>query len=51
MPQMAPVNWTLLYILIIFLFLFLNWSNFFNWLMKLKFFQTTKKPKDSPWKW
>nr|ASN65892.1 ATP synthase F0 subunit 8 [Omus cazieri] len=34
MPQMAPMNWMILYIMFIFIFLFINFMNYYLFLIK-----------------
>nr|ARH54302.1 ATP synthase F0 subunit 8 [Curculionidae sp. 4 AH-2016] len=51
MPQMAPMNWTLLFVYFIFLFLFISVINsyLFKYIPKIKNF--IKNLNFSNWKW
>nr|ARH54941.1 ATP synthase F0 subunit 8 [Coleoptera sp. 3 AH-2016] len=51
MPQMAPLNWTLLFIFFVFLYLFISILNYyiFEYAPKIKKFFKNFNP--SNWKW
>nr|YP_009937414.1 ATP synthase F0 subunit 8 [Trigonopterus carinirostris]QNT26924.1 ATP synthase F0 subunit 8 [Trigonopterus carinirostris] len=50
MPQMAPINWTLIYILIIFLFLVIIILAFYTFKYKLSYSKKTPPMKIKTWK-
>nr|YP_010233749.1 ATP synthase F0 subunit 8 [Eophileurus chinensis]QSZ78118.1 ATP synthase subunit 8 [Eophileurus chinensis] len=51
MPQMAPLNWLLLFFMFVIVFLLYNVLNYFSFLYPVK--QVTKKKSSSKinWKW
>nr|AXS65122.1 ATP synthase F0 subunit 8 [Monotomidae sp. KM-2017] len=51
MPQMAPMNWTLLMMYFIIIFLMFNCMNYFNFFYKKKSFKTHVKNIKTNWKW
>nr|AYR05217.1 ATP synthase F0 subunit 8 [Cryptorhynchinae sp. 4 ACP-2013] len=51
MPQMAPMNWLILYIYFIMLFLMIIIFNYFSFMYKPKKFETKKITKKINWKW
>nr|AXS65513.1 ATP synthase F0 subunit 8 [Cucujoidea sp. 44 KM-2017] len=51
MPQMAPMNWTMLMIYFIIMFMIFNCMNYFNFLYNKKTFKTTIKSIKTNWKW
>nr|ARH54094.1 ATP synthase F0 subunit 8 [Arachnobas tricolor] len=51
MPQMAPLNWTLLFIFFVFLFLFISILNYFLFKSIPKMKNLIKKIFPSSWKW
>nr|ARH55109.1 ATP synthase F0 subunit 8 [Niptus hololeucus] len=50
MPQMAPLSWSILYLLFLMIFLMINMINYYNknYMLKNKNF---KKNKFINWKW
>nr|YP_009937427.1 ATP synthase F0 subunit 8 [Trigonopterus kotamobagensis]QNT26937.1 ATP synthase F0 subunit 8 [Trigonopterus kotamobagensis] len=50
MPQMAPMNWTLMYMTIIFLFFALTVQNFFLIFYKTQSYPLTTARKTNYWK-
>nr|UPX88476.1 ATP synthase F0 subunit 8 [Noterus clavicornis] len=51
MPQMAPMNWMILYFFFILTFLIMNFFNYFYLSMNLKFKSFLKKKNTFNWKW
>nr|QUB07114.1 ATP synthase F0 subunit 8 [Donacia flemola] len=51
MPQMAPMNWTLIMMYFITMFILFNIMNYYNFLYKFKFMKLNKKFKKLNWKW
>nr|ARH54957.1 ATP synthase F0 subunit 8 [Curculionidae sp. 5 AH-2016] len=51
MPQMAPLNWTMMYVPIIFLFLFIIIVNYFIFLYKDYLSRKKNNNEKSHWKW
>nr|QRV62806.1 ATP synthase F0 subunit 8 [Neoporus sp. NHM-IR594] len=52
MPQMAPMNWIILYIFFSFMFIMFNFVNFYLFLIKNKYNQITDmKINLFSWKW
>nr|AXS64904.1 ATP synthase F0 subunit 8 [Curculionidae sp. KM-2017] len=51
MPQMAPLNWTLLYIYFILIFLLIVILNYYMFLYKPSIKITKKKIHSINWKW
>nr|ALO77071.1 ATP synthase F0 subunit 8 [Hybosorus sp. HYB02]ALO77316.1 ATP synthase F0 subunit 8 [Hybosorus sp. HYB01] len=51
MPQMAPLNWLLLFIVFIFIFLLFNSMNFFLSTYSPRHKSHTKLTKTINWKW
>nr|YP_010166728.1 ATP synthase F0 subunit 8 [Oreodytes scitulus]QRV62832.1 ATP synthase F0 subunit 8 [Oreodytes scitulus] len=52
MPQMAPMNWLLLYIFFSVIFIMFNFMNYYSFLIykKINFFKKSSK-KNLYWKW
>nr|AXS66420.1 ATP synthase F0 subunit 8 [Cucujoidea sp. 32 KM-2017] len=51
MPQMAPMNWIILMIYFIMIFMTFNSINYFNFLYNTKSSKITKKLIKFNWKW
>nr|AXS65743.1 ATP synthase F0 subunit 8 [Staphylinoidea sp. 13 KM-2017] len=51
MPQMAPLNWLILFIYFSFIFILLNSLNYFSFLYKIKNNFSNKIIKKNSWKW
>nr|ARH53860.1 ATP synthase F0 subunit 8 [Epuraea guttata] len=51
MPQMAPLNWLILFIYFVSIFFMHNILNYFCFLYKIKTFKTSKKTIKYNWKW
>nr|YP_010960287.1 ATP synthase F0 subunit 8 [Rhynchophorus phoenicis]WNH29320.1 ATP synthase F0 subunit 8 [Rhynchophorus phoenicis] len=51
MPQMAPLNWTMMYMYFIILFLFFSILNFYLFTYKPSFFEKSNKKINNSWKW
>nr|ALO76728.1 ATP synthase F0 subunit 8 [Agyrtodes labralis] len=52
MPQMAPMNWLMLFIMFTFIFLIFNSMNYFSFNYKIKTLISTKSSmKPTFWKW
>nr|AYQ19122.1 ATP synthase F0 subunit 8 [Erotylinae sp. 4 ACP-2013] len=51
MPQMAPLNWTMLFIYFIIIFFSVNVLNYFSFIYPVKFKKITKKLIQINWKW
>nr|AYW52365.1 ATP synthase F0 subunit 8 [Nitidulidae sp. 1 ACP-2013] len=51
MPQMAPLNWLILFIYFIIIFLMFNAVNYFSFLYKIKSSSVEKKKIQYNWKW
>nr|YP_010284536.1 ATP synthase F0 subunit 8 [Allotraeus orientalis]UKQ56279.1 ATP synthase F0 subunit 8 [Allotraeus orientalis] len=51
MPQMAPMNWLILFFFFFALFIIFNSMNFFSFLYTIKSEQMTKKKSTYNWKW
>nr|ARH54809.1 ATP synthase F0 subunit 8 [Trigonopterus sp. 5 AH-2016] len=50
MPQMAPMNWTLLYIFFILLFMFISLMNYYSFSYKNKTSLLVKTTQKTNWK-
>nr|QNJ33253.1 ATP synthase F0 subunit 8 [Elaptus prionoides] len=51
MPQMAPLNWLMLFILFTLVFLIFNSMNYFLFIYPVKKFTTKKSKPIFNWKW
>nr|YP_010472500.1 ATP synthase F0 subunit 8 [Nipponoharpalus discrepans]UVG42124.1 ATP synthase F0 subunit 8 [Nipponoharpalus discrepans] len=52
MPQMAPMNWLILYLLFTMIFLLFNFLNYYMFLIKNKnYFLKNYMNKTLEWKW
>nr|ALO70750.1 ATP synthase F0 subunit 8 [Neobisnius villosulus] len=51
MPQMAPMNWLMLFLMFTFIFLIFNSMNYFSFSYKPKSSQSLKKTNKINWKW
>nr|AXS66505.1 ATP synthase F0 subunit 8 [Tenebrionoidea sp. 8 KM-2017] len=51
MPQMSPLNWLMLMLFFITIFLFFNILNYYLILYKNNFSSSIKKIKNLNWKW
>nr|ARH55211.1 ATP synthase F0 subunit 8 [Teredus cylindricus] len=51
MPQMAPLNWMMLFIYFSFMLLIFNSMNYFSFMYNPKFFSFKKKLFKINWKW
>nr|ALO70574.1 ATP synthase F0 subunit 8 [Eusphalerum torquatum] len=51
MPQMAPMNWLSLFIMMIIILMIFNSMNYFNFLYKPKKIKLNKKSFKNNWKW
>nr|YP_010166637.1 ATP synthase F0 subunit 8 [Iberoporus pluto]QRV62728.1 ATP synthase F0 subunit 8 [Iberoporus pluto] len=52
MPQMAPMNWLILYILFSFIFMIFNFMNYYSFLITKKFYKKNFFKKNTlNWKW
>nr|AOY39347.1 ATP synthase F0 subunit 8 [Nosodendron sp. BMNH 840466] len=51
MPQMAPMNWMILFIMFIMIFLMYNMINYFNFKYKIKNLSFNKTFIKNNWKW
>nr|YP_010118094.1 ATP synthase F0 subunit 8 [Popillia mutans]QPN54189.1 ATP synthase F0 subunit 8 [Popillia mutans] len=51
MPQMAPLNWLSLFMLIIMIFLIFNVLNYYSFLQPIKSQSYKFSPKKINWKW
>nr|AOY39334.1 ATP synthase F0 subunit 8 [Uleiota sp. BMNH 833935] len=51
MPQMAPMNWLILYMFFSLIFLYINCLNFYMFSYSNKSYFNTKKKSLINWKW
>nr|AXS66516.1 ATP synthase F0 subunit 8 [Coleoptera sp. 28 KM-2017] len=51
MPQMAPMNWLMLFIYFLCIFLMVNTLNYFNFTYLVKKTSLNKKKISYSWKW
>nr|AMX74007.1 ATP synthase F0 subunit 8 [Scydosella musawasensis] len=51
MPQMMPMNWIIMYMIFILIFLFCNTLNYFLILNKISTLKTNLLNKNINWKW
>nr|AXS66033.1 ATP synthase F0 subunit 8 [Languriidae sp. KM-2017] len=51
MPQMAPMNWLMLFIYFLMIFLMVNTLNYFNFFYTVKKFSFSKNKISYSWKW
>nr|ARH55126.1 ATP synthase F0 subunit 8 [Othius laeviusculus] len=51
MPQMAPMNWLILFIMFIIIFMIFNMMNYFSFKYENKFYSIKKKDNKFNWKW
>nr|YP_010294900.1 ATP synthase F0 subunit 8 [Oiceoptoma thoracicum]UMO90838.1 ATP synthase F0 subunit 8 [Oiceoptoma thoracicum] len=51
MPQMAPMNWLILFIMFIIIFLMFNSMNYFSFKYPTKSISTSKTTSKINWKW
>nr|AML26467.1 ATP synthase F0 subunit 8 [Staphylinidae sp. BMNH 1274657] len=51
MPQMAPMNWLMLFIMFVMVFMIFNALNYFCFLYTPKSTKTQKKTSQINWKW
>nr|AXS65134.1 ATP synthase F0 subunit 8 [Staphylinoidea sp. 9 KM-2017] len=51
MPQMAPLNWLILFFMFIFIFLIFNFINYYQFIYNSKMIKFSKKIKKLNWKW
>nr|AOY39217.1 ATP synthase F0 subunit 8 [Helophorus sp. BMNH 724835] len=51
MPQMAPMNWLILFILFTMIFLLFNSMNYFSFSYPIKSYKLVKKTININWKW
>nr|QNG56200.1 ATP synthase F0 subunit 8 [Pediacus taiwanensis] len=51
MPQMAPLNWLMLFFFFSFIFIMFNSLNYFSFKYKIKKIHSIKKPMNINWKW
>ncbi|YP_009437732.1 ATP synthase F0 subunit 8 (mitochondrion) [Aethina tumida] len=51
MPQMAPLNWLMLFIYFIIIFLMFNVMNYYSFLYKIKSSDIKKNKISYSWKW
>nr|AXS65633.1 ATP synthase F0 subunit 8 [Histeroidea sp. 4 KM-2017] len=51
MPQMAPMNWLILFNLLVIMFMMINTLNYFSFLYKVKKSKINKYPFKLSWKW
>nr|QBZ37552.1 ATP synthase F0 subunit 8 [Ceruchus minor] len=51
MPQMAPMNWLTLFMMIVSTFLIFNSLNYFSFIYKPKQLVSLKKHQKTSWKW
>nr|UFR82815.1 ATP synthase F0 subunit 8 [Dicronorhina derbyana] len=51
MPQMAPLNWLVLFIIFCITFILFNVLNYYCFIYPIKSISTKKMPKKISWKW
>nr|AML25713.1 ATP synthase F0 subunit 8 [Staphylinidae sp. BMNH 1274192] len=51
MPQMAPLNWLILFLMFIMIYLMFNFINFYSFMYTPKISLFSKKIKSINWKW
>nr|AXS64991.1 ATP synthase F0 subunit 8 [Cerambycidae sp. 2 KM-2017] len=51
MPQMAPLNWLILFIYFTMIFLLFNVINYYSFLYKVKSIKKSSKNTPFNWKW
>nr|AML25997.1 ATP synthase F0 subunit 8 [Staphylinidae sp. BMNH 1274240] len=51
MPQMAPLNWLILFMMFILIFLIFNFMNYYSYLYTPKYFKPSTKMFKINWKW
>nr|AXA45529.1 ATP synthase F0 subunit 8 [Paederus fuscipes] len=51
MPQMAPLNWTILFIIFNMIFIIINVINYYSFLYPPKSYNIKKKTNKINWKW
>nr|AXS65853.1 ATP synthase F0 subunit 8 [Cucujoidea sp. 16 KM-2017] len=51
MPQMAPLNWLILFIYFVAIFIMFNVMNYFSFLYKIKSSSVKKNKISYSWKW
>nr|AFQ62233.1 ATP synthase F0 subunit 8 [Nargus velox]ALO70737.1 ATP synthase F0 subunit 8 [Nargus velox] len=51
MPQMAPMNWLILFFLFTMIFMIFNSLNYFSFYYQTKFFFNNLNFKKNNWKW
>nr|ARH55199.1 ATP synthase F0 subunit 8 [Silpha tyrolensis] len=51
MPQMAPMNWLMLFLMFIMIFLLFNSMNYFSFKYPIKKTSVTKNISKINWKW
>nr|YP_006576033.1 ATP synthase F0 subunit 8 [Necrophila americana]ACZ58560.1 ATP synthase F0 subunit 8 [Necrophila americana] len=51
MPQMAPMNWLILFLMFIMVFLLFNSMNYFSFMYPIKKTSSNKSTSKINWKW
>nr|AML26809.1 ATP synthase F0 subunit 8 [Erotylidae sp. BMNH 1274780] len=51
MPQMAPMNWLILFFLFSLIFMYINSLNYFSFMYPYKSLKKTMNQKINNWKW